>query len=187
MDGKVWLEIAQIVGLSQATIAKHLGINRVVPHYWAHGMRPVPKRFQQPLKDLVKEAMQNIADWPLILPEEMETGRKVIEQVKTRLSELLMRITREYAHEGLLVFHTLTPADMDHIENAALLVTYGTAIADYGKALEEWSPLLNISREKATEINNPHDRLEKEGEPDAALSREPSEPEGDGQPGAVSQ
>lgn len=167
------LEIAQTVGLSQAAIANQLGINRVQPHYWAHGLRPIPERFQRPLIALIMAAVQRFAVSPLpkgyghSLEErhEAEKARLAIkEQVHNKLTELLVAATARHAHQGLQLFQQMTHGALDRVENAHLLLEYGTALATYGKVLQDWVPLLNISGEKDAELEALNDRLDKEPE-----------------------
>jgi len=65
-------------------------------------------------------------------------------------------------------------------------VEFGTALATYGKVLQDWAPLLNISREKAVELTELNDRLEKEIE-DAHARGELTKHGDDGQGSAVNQ
>ena len=49
----ILLEMARTVGLSQADIARHLGITPIQVTRWVHGTRPVPAKHRQRLAALV--------------------------------------------------------------------------------------------------------------------------------------
>jgi hypothetical protein len=170
MDGKLLLAIAQAVGLSQAAIAKHLGINRVQPHYWAHGMRPLPTRFLEPLMILIEKASERLIAKPLVHGNSFEERRKAakarimtLERVQELLREFMVDGTAKDAHRALEVLHHLPHDWLDKGENAKILVKLGTDLILYGEVLQALSPLLNISHDiyhREKEIEDAHARGE---------------------------
>ena len=64
------LKLARLVGIRQIDIARHLGVTKMQPTYWARGQRPIPRDTVAPLVAFIAKAVQkrlaDAAPWDTI-------------------------------------------------------------------------------------------------------------------------
>lgn len=58
MYGAALIRLANLVGVRQADIARHLGITRVQVNHWAHCVRPIPEASVPPLVEAIRAAVE---------------------------------------------------------------------------------------------------------------------------------
>jgi len=94
MDGIKVLDLAELVGLKQASIAHHFGVTRVQVHRWAHGQRPVPVHHRDELVRLLFNAVRTfLGPWHAAYLKAV-AGIGSPQETSMPLSEL-----KDFAHE----------------------------------------------------------------------------------------
>jgi hypothetical protein len=103
------MRLAQLVGVTQADIARALGLSREQPHRWAKGMYPVPPHhLQAVIRQVLAEAFAWLDRGKLDAPLEGEAltqteaeaaaGMRPISAARREVEALVSRVTLRY-HE----------------------------------------------------------------------------------------
>jgi transcriptional regulator with XRE-family HTH domain len=155
------LAIARLVGLSQADIARHLGLTAVQVTRWAKGTRPLPPKHLDALWHLVYTAVEKFIElgmadvWPEGSPilATLTQPTPFRRQLETLLDELCLEFLERRGEgpsasiESTLIALDALPRDPQELQkpvNAAKLIELGRDLTFYGQLLSKITPLKTL-------------------------------------------
>lgn len=159
MYSRKLLAIARLVGLSQADIARHLGISAIQVSRWGKGIRPLPPKHLQAFWHLVYTTLEDFVESGKadhVWPEGTPTLAKLApitpfrQQLETLLDELCIEYL-EMHNQGPSAWLASTfvaldalprdPKELRKPANIAKLVELGRDLAHYGTLLDQIGPI----------------------------------------------
>ena len=162
MLGRKLCELAQLAGLTQSDMAKHLGVTRVQVHHWAHGVRPLPEHCRTKLTAFVMEAVRRRVEElkppalaALAGPRRSLTPREKLKNQLLLLAGECLIADMEAVGEGptatvpdvlnaLDHFKTLNPEELRQPANAEKLSQLATSLAEHADLIRRIGPLFDV-------------------------------------------
>lgn len=178
MHGKKLMELARMVGLSQSDIARFLGVDRVQPHSWASGKRPIPRATLGPLMRFIHGAVErylaegrgDVGVFAGMRPGERGLAAVLFDPpLRPRIEALLWECVIENMEirgvgpstwiQGAAVamekYQTMDPASVRKPENAEPLRQLGAEIQLYADMLLNLNPLFDLVAAPTTDEPQP--------------------------------
>lgn len=188
MHGKKLMELARMVGLSQSDIARFLGVDRVQPHAWARGKRPIPRATLGPLMRCIHGAVErylaqgrgDVGVFSGMRQEERGLAAVLFDPPpRPRIEALLWECIIENmelrgvgpstwiqgAAVALEKYQTMDSASVRKPENAEPLRQLGAEISTYADMLLTLSPLFDLATAPTTEDTDHADDPQQSADP----------------------